>query len=282
MIKVLHPGFYSTIQDLGRKDFQHLGVPLSGVMDTYAAKMANALIGNDENCAVMEITMIGPKLEFCCDSIVAITGANFSPRLNNSDISNNSVINVSKGDVLSFGKPINGFRTYLAVSEGFQTKIVLNSRSMYQGITIVSSIKKGDELKIHPKNHKSKTYAVIKLRSDYLNENVISVYKGPEFEHLTNVQNDKLFNKEFTISKENNRMAYQLSELIDNSLSSIITSLVLPGTIQLTPSGKLIILMRDSQTTGGYHRVLQLSEYAINVIEKKKAGDKIKFSLIDY
>ncbi len=282
MIKVLHPGFYSTIQDLGRKDFQHLGVPLSGVMDVYAAKMSNTLIGNDENCAVMEITMIGPKLEFCCDSVVAITGANLSPRLNNSDISNNSIINVGKGDVLSFGKPINGFRAYLAVSEGFQTKIVLKSRSMYQGITKVSSIKKGDELKIQPKNHKSKTYAVIKLRSDYLNENVISVYKGAEFERLTNAQMDKLFNQEFTISKENNRMAYQLNELISNELNSIITSLVLPGTIQLTPSGKLIVLMRNCQTTGGYPRILQLSEYAINVLAQKKAGDKIKFKLIDY
>ncbi|TJY33915.1 5-oxoprolinase subunit C family protein [Pontimicrobium aquaticum] len=280
MIKVIHPGFYSTIQDLGRKDFQHLGVPISGVMDVYAGKMANAILGNDENCAVLEITMLGPKLEFCCDTAIVITGANLSPSLANTIINNNTLVNVNKGEVLSFNKPINGFRVYLAVSGGFQSEIVLNSRSMYQGITKAISVKKGGVLKIQPKNHRSKAYSSIKIRTDYLNEKTISVYKGPEFKLLNNEQMDKLFNQEFTISKENNRMAYQLDELIINDLSGIITSLVLPGTVQLTPSGKLIVLMRDCQTTGGYPRVLQLSESAINTLAQKCTGNRIIFKLI--
>ena len=77
-------------------------------------------------------------------------------------------------------------------------------------------------------------------------------------------------------------MAYQLDELIVNTLSDIITSLVLPGTIQLTPFGKVIILLRDCQTTGGYPRILQLSNVAINVLAQKKAGDKIRFKLVEY
>ena len=282
MINVLHQGFFSSIQDLGRIGYQHLGVPMSGAMDRYSAKMANAILGNEDNCAVMEITMLGPKLEFTCDSVIVITGANLSPSLNNTKINNNSVVNVSNGDVLSFGKPINGFRAYLAVSGGFQSDKVLLSRSMYQGITEVHNIKKGDELIILPKRHKGKTYATVKIKADYFNENVVSVYKGPEFHLLNDEQLDKLFNQYFIISKENNRMAYQLDELITNNLGDIITSLVMPGTVQLTPSGKLIVLMRDCQTTGGYPRVLQLSDNSINTIAQKMTGESIKLELLEY
>lgn len=282
MINVLHPGFFSSIQDLGRIGYQHLGVPISGAMDKHSAQMANAILGNEDSCAVMEITMLGPKLEFTCDSVIVIAGANLSPCLNSNKINNNSVVNVSKGDVLSFGKPISGFRAYLAVSGGFQSEKVLHSRSMYLGITEVSSIKKGDKLKIQQKKHKSKTYAAIKIRTNYLNENVVYVYKGPEFHLLKDEQIAKLFNQEFTISKENNRMAYQLDELITNNLDDIITSLVMPGTVQLTPSGKLIVLLRDCQTTGGYPRILQLSDNSINTIAQKMTGESIKLKLLEY
>lgn len=282
MVKVLQPGFFTTIQDIGRADFQHLGVPISGAMDLDAAKMANAILGNDTNCAIMEITMIGPKLEFNCNSLITITGANLSPSINSVKINNNSVVSVSKGDILSFGKPIHGFRAYLAVSGGFKTDVILDSRSMYQGITIAASIKNADELSIQSNNHKTKTYANVKIRTDYLHEKSILVFKGPEYELLNDEQTNNLFNNEFTISKDNNRMAYQLDELIVNNLNDIITSLVLPGTVQLTPSGKLIVLMRDCQTTGGYPRILQLSNTAINILAQKKVGDKIGFKLVEY
>ncbi|MBT8302888.1 MAG: biotin-dependent carboxyltransferase family protein, partial [Bacteroidia bacterium] len=88
---------------------------------------------------------------------------------------------------------------------------------------------------------------------------------------------DKLFNQEFTISNTHSRMGYQLNEFLENDLKSILTSHVLPGTVQLTPSGKLLVLMRDAQTTGGYPRVLQLSESAINLMAQKNTNDKISF-----
>ena len=282
MVKVLHPGFFSTIQDLGRKKYQHLGVPLSGPMDEHAAKIANAVLGNDDHCAVMEITMLGPKLEFNCNTIIAITGANLSPCLNGNNIKNNLAINITKGDVLFFGKPINGFRAYIAVSEGFQSEIVLHSRSMYQGVTQNYRLQKGDVLDIKPKNYSSRKYAVLKFNVSYLEKQIIEVYRGPEFELLNDAQIDVIFNQTFTISKENNRMAYQLNELITNDLNDIITSLVLPGTIQLTPSGKLIVLMRDCQTTGGYPRILQLSKTSTNTFAQKMTGSKISFMLVDY
>ncbi|MCK0109553.1 biotin-dependent carboxyltransferase family protein [Flavobacteriaceae bacterium S0825] len=280
MVRVLHPGFYTSIQDLGRKDYQHLGVPISGAMDLEAAKIANAILGNNEHCAVLEMTMVGPKLEFTCNSAVSVTGANLSPTLNGVRINNYLAINVNKGDVIEFGSLKKGFRSYLAVSGGFQTAFVLNSRSMYKGVTQTPLLQKGDMLAIESKNYVSNKNASIKPNTDYIENHIIQVYKGPEFYKLNAIQISSLFDKDFTIAKENNRMAYQLNELIENNLKDIITSLVLPGTVQLTPSGKLIVLMRDCQTTGGYPRILQLSVVSINNLAQKFTGNKIKFRLI--
>ena len=87
--------------------------------------------------------------------------------------------------------------------------------------------------------------------------------------------------KSFSVSEDNNRVGYRLHEVLENELEPILTSAVLPGTVQLTPSGKLIILMRDCQVTGGYPRVLQLSDYAISRLSQKVAGDQVKFELMN-
>jgi biotin-dependent carboxylase-like uncharacterized protein len=282
LIKVLHPGFYSTIQDLGRYEFQHLGVPISGAMDYNAATMANAIVGNEKNCAIMEITMLGPKLEFHCSTVISVVGGDFSPKLNGIDIYNNSAINISKGDLLTFGNTKNGFRAYLSVLGGFQSEVVLKSRSMYHGITEGSSLKKNSLIKIKSTSHSKSKHSSVRVAEDYILKNNIEVFKGPEFEKLNKTQINKIFSSTFSISKENNRMAYQINEKIDNNLKDILTSLVLPGTVQLTPSGKMIVLMRDCQTTGGYPRILQLSESSINSLAQKKVGDVIKFKLLDY
>ena len=282
MINVLHSGFYTSVQDLGREHYQSLGVPISGAMDNNASKMANAILGNDENCAILELTMLGPKLEFTCDTVISITGAEMHPKLNGHEIEAYKVINVKNGDILSFGKLTQGFRTYLAVFGGIQSKKVLGSRSMYIGITPAYMLKKGDVLKIQSGKHVHEKYSSIKHNTESIQNQCVEVYKGPEFDELNAKQIDEIHELYFVISKENNRMAYQLERLIANNLDQIITSLVLPGTVQLTPSGKLIILMRDCQTTGGYPRVLQLSESSINVLSQKKVGDKIKFQLKKY
>ena len=129
-------------------------------------------------------------------------------------------------------------------------------------------------------NNNNGTNPVINNKIQFYETTEIDVFKGPEFHLLSKNQQEFLINSQFTISKDNNRMAYQLSEILENNLESIITSLVLPGTVQLTPSGKLIILMRDCQTTGGYPRVLQLKESAISVLAQKLTGNPINFRLI--
>ncbi|TBN06366.1 biotin-dependent carboxyltransferase [Hyunsoonleella flava] len=280
MIKVLNAGFYSCIQDFGRIGYQHYGVPVSGVMDKRAASVANALVGNEKRAAVMEITMSGPKLKFENNTTIAITGAIMNPSVNGKPITNNKCLSIKQGDVLSFGRLESGFRCYLAVSGGFQTQEVLGSRSMYKTITPFQSIEKQGVLKINfGIRVNEQRFSGLRVDDTYFESSDIEVLPGPEFTFLSEVQKEKLFTSKFTISKENNRMGYQLNETVANDLKQILTSPVIPGTVQLTPSGKLIILMRDCQTTGGYPRVLQLTDSGINTLAQKYTGKTINFRL---
>ena len=280
MIKVLDPGLYTSIQDLGRIEYKAYGVPESGAMDRQSAQLGNRLLSNSEQSAVLEMTMTGPKLQFNCNTYVCLTGACISPHLNDLPVAMDRVFEVKNGDILSFSKLLYGFRGYLSVLGGIQSESVLKSRSMYKGITSQFKLERGYEIQIADalQGYANK-YAGLKIKDSLFTRQKLQVFPGPEFEMLSEAQKNQLLQGEFTISKNNNRMAYQLNELLPNSLDDIITSMVLPGTVQLTPKGNLIILMRDCQTTGGYPRVLQLSEDAINVLAQKFVGQSIQFNL---
>ncbi len=276
-IEVLQPGLFSTIQDLGRNGFLQYGVPLSGTMDNYSAKMANLLLQNPAGAAVLEITQMGPKLKFSNISKIAITGADLSAKINSLPVRNNFIHEVKSGDILSFGKRKDGCRAYLSIEGGFKTEEILESRSWYEGITDDFRLKKGMILFYETLDTPlNETLSSIRVENNYLRNIEIEVFTGPEYVHLKK-ENIGNINRPFSIDNANNRMAVQLKELLPNGLKPIITGPVLPGTVQLTPSGKMNILMKDCQTTGGYPRILQLSETGINTLSQKIYGDKICF-----
>ncbi len=277
MIKVLKKGLYTSIQDLGRTGYRKYGVPVSGAMDLASAKLANSVLGNDSGEAVMEITLQGPELEFTAVTSISITGADLSPALNGEAVEHCSVIEVQENDVLTFGRRTYGARSYLAVAGGFQTEQSLNSRSYFQGIMEKAMIQSGDELTIGVRsNDLPVTGGSIDRNTTHIHQTELQVNKGPEYELLNATQQAALTAQTFTI-RMNNRMGYQLEQPIENQLASILSSAVLPGTVQLTPSGKLIVLMRDCQTTGGYPRVLQLTNDSIDTLSQKVSKDQIKF-----
>lgn len=277
MIKVLNSGIYSSIQDLGRFGFAKIGVPIAGAMDSYSSQMGNALLQNKNSEAVIEITFGGAKFEFTTATFICVSGADFSPMLNHQPIEMMTVYEVEKGSILSFGKRNYGVRTYLAVQGGIQSTEVLKSRSFFNQITPQIQLKKGDELSILPKKpYENRGFSKIKVLEELFHSEVLECYPGPEFHRLNEEQQKRLF-EPFTLSEDNNRVGYRLNETIENNLEPILTSAVLQGTVQLTPSGKLIVLMRDSQVTGGYPRVLQLSEFSIDILSQKMTGNGIKF-----
>ena len=278
-IEVLQPGLLSTIQDRGRRGFLQYGVPISGPMDSFSAGMANLLLKNDPDAAVLEITQLGPKLLFSEPTQIVICGASLSPKVDGEPVANNEVIEILSGSVLSFGRRIEGGRTYLGIKNGFQTEVVLNSRSWFQGITEASRLEKGMRLKYNVFSEGLvEKNASVKEKAEIFSEE-IEAFPGPEYDLLSAEEKKELIKRPFSVNKNNNRMGIQLDEELQNNLEPILSSPVIPGTVQLTASGKMIVLMRDAQTTGGYPRILQLSEKGINTLAQKVQGEKIRFQI---
>ena len=280
MIKVLKSGIFTTIQDSGRHGLGALGVPISGVMDAYSAHLANHILNNKADDALIEITLGNCAFQFLVDTEISVTGANLSAKLNDAIVPLNSRIQITKNDILVFKFPVFGVRSYLAVKGGLLSEEVLKSRSQYQNITRANQLHKNDVITIKEfKSELKKTHTLVKVDENHFTQKELKCFKGPEFNLLSKGNQQKLLNSEFTIAKENSRMGYKLNESIVDEIPQILTSAVLPGTVQLTPSGKLIILMRNCQITGGYPRILQLSESAINILAQKSTNDIIKFQV---
>jgi len=276
MIKFISKGLYTTIQDDGRFGYRNIGVPSSGYMDRESAQTANLILDNPINNPVIEATLIGPTIKFEKSTFICITGSDFNPMLNESRISLYTPVKVNKGDILKINNSSIGSRCYISIKGGIKVDKVLGSKSYYPQISDSSIIEKGDEFKFET-NNSEPNYKLINQKFE-LNKN-LKVFKGPEFNSLNKGSINKIIDQEFSIGI-NNRMAYNLKEKIQAGTSSIISSPVIPGTVQLTPSGQMIILHRDCQTTGGYPRILQLDEKSLNNLAQLRIGDKIKFEIV--
>ena len=277
MIKVIEPGLFTTIQDGGRHGYRNIGIPTSGFMDKESAWAANNIVDNDREESLIEITLKGPTLLFNNNYTISITGGDFNPLINDMPIKMYESINVKLGDTLKINNTKNGARCYLAISGGIDVKSIFGSKSFLSNISESYYLRKGDEIKISD-NSNNKILKKNKLKFK-LNRSM-EVFKGPEFDLLSIKVKNMLFKNKFTI-RTNSRMAYNLEEKVQTGIKSIISSPVLPGSVQLTPSGKMIILHRDCQTTGGYPRILQLSRNSLNNLSQLKSGEKIELKLIN-
>lgn len=277
MIKIIKSGLYSSVQDKGRVGIQSYGVPYSGSMDSFSSDLANKILNNSEDAAVIEITMVGPVLEFNNETVISITGANLSPLLNNKIIKMYEPVIIKANDLLSFGGLKSGLRAYIAILGGFKTEKVYGSRSMFKNFTKHFKLNVNDILTFN-NNILFKSSKITLTKGLDIDKQIVA-YKGPEYDMLNSNQKEFISSNIFKISNNYNRMAIQLSDLLVNNLKPIITSIVMPGTVQLTPDGSLIILMKDCQTTGGYPRILQIEEKSINSLAQLKKDSELSFSL---
>jgi biotin-dependent carboxylase-like uncharacterized protein len=276
MIRILKTGFFTSVQDRGRFHYRHFGVPVSGAMDQIALNRANALLENDLDSAALEITMQGPELEFTKPTFMVLCGAPLEAGLGGEPLEMNRVYQVPAGARLTCGHVLDGLRTYLSVRGGFLPEPKLGSRSQYYPVTSERSLLKGRTLPYEACEEFSPK--LLKVSSPgYFKEQGLKVFPGPDFELLTERQIQQVFETEFSVSKEHDRMACQIEPAIEGISTNVITSATLPGTVQLTPAGTLIILMRDGQTTGGYPRILQLDTPSLDLMGQKRFGDKLRF-----
>jgi allophanate hydrolase subunit 2 len=279
-MKILKTAPGTSVQDLGRVGFSQFGIPNSGALDLRSFVWVNHLLQNKDSDAALEICQPGLKVQFDSPTMIYLAGARASAKLNGKVLSNPGLLPIQANDLLEIGAMEIGAVLYLGIKYGFQTEKVMQSRSFYSGITQSDFAKK--ELRIPYFTNKevpASTSSKVKWNINWIQEKIIDAYPGPEWELLSKQSKEILDSYEFTVSDLKNRMAIQLNELLPNSLPEMATAPVFPGTVQLTSGGKLLVLMKDAQVTGGYPRILQLEEQAISILAQKKPKEKIKFSL---
>ncbi|MFT6811086.1 MAG: biotin-dependent carboxylase-like uncharacterized protein [Saprospiraceae bacterium] len=278
MIKVLRAGTYITLVDRGRYGYRRYGVPTSGPMDMQSATVANTLLSNSPEDALLELYMPGHRLQFSSSATIALAGAEASIELDNILIETNQVYKVKSGSILSIGKFRKGSYLYLAIKGGIESQIVLNSRSPLSTI-FPRQIRTGDTLSINElKNPISTNVHIAPLRIDY--NGAIQVRPGPEWHLLSDKDKDIITSTQYVISNQSNRMGFRMEGLkTRDTYSGILSSGVMPGTVQLLPSGLPLILMRECQTTGGYMRILQIASDSINQLAQRSPDLKVIFNV---
>jgi antagonist of KipI len=295
---IIKPGLLDTIQDLGRHGFGNWGVNPGGAMDIYAAQVANLLVGNDQHEAVIEIHFPGPQILFEQNTLIAITGADFSPTVNDEVIPRWQPVVVRKNTVLHFPSLVQGGRCYLSVHGGYCVKKWLNSYSTslkagvggWQG----APLKKGDEL---PFNESTIYFAgLLKEESNFeilpWRVNTEKIYQYPheigfipghEWAFLPDAARRSFTENNYLIHPSSDRMGYQLigSPLSLERPLELVSSAVSFGTVQLLPGGQLIVLMADHQTTGGYPRIAHVVSAHLPKLAQLRPSDTIQFKLMD-
>ena len=289
--KVVNSGIFDTIQDLGRFGFQQYGMPVSGAMDTYALRIGNRLLGNEENKAGIEISIPGLSLEVLSRTVIAITGANFDPTINNSPAPMWEAIEVKKGDIISFDQIKSGCRSYLLVAGGIDIPIILRSKSTYVRGKIGGlkgrPLKKADIINIGKTNQELQNIIGRKVSVNnlpaYHRENEIRVILGPQDDYFTKDGLHAFLNSSYEITVNSDRMGYRLKgpKIESKGGSDIITDGIPLGSIQVPRNGMPIIMLADRQTTGGYAKIATVISVDVDKFAQMKPGNKVKFTQVN-
>jgi len=216
MIKVLKPGLFTTVQDAGRFGYYGDGVPPSGAMDQFSYSVANLLVGNDGNAAVLEITYMGPELEFQQDAVIAVTGGEIPPKINQVSMPMWQAVSVKVGDVLSFDFVKGGARVYLAIAGGIDVPVVMGSRSTYTPSAIGGfkgrALQAGDLLQVsgsQAARAKVGTTIPFESRPVFSKHYEIRVMVGLCSYRLTEASKQKFLDIDWTVTPEADRMGYR-------------------------------------------------------------------------
>ncbi|WP_237391631.1 biotin-dependent carboxyltransferase family protein [Paenibacillus dendrobii] len=292
-------GLLATVQDTGRKGYGKFGISCSGVMDTYAYRLANWLVGNKGDEAVLEITWSGFAVRFLQDAWVSITGADLAPECEGISVPMWRPIFFLEGSELVFKYPRSGCRSYLSILGGIDVPEVMGSRSTYLRAGIGGfngrALQTGDTIPIV----KKAPYDFPKRRSDDRPfravlwsaapastygraDTLLRVTRGRQYEDFRNEAIERFFDDEYMVKAESDRMGYRLSgpPLTLESPKEYISEGVTAGTIQVPADGQPIILMADRQTLGGYPKIAQVASVDIPWVAQLPPGSRIRFQEI--
>ncbi|ASJ07466.1 5-oxoprolinase subunit C family protein [Thermococcus pacificus] len=286
MIELLKVPSLLTVQDSGRKGYRKLGVPVSGYMDDYSARIANYLVGNPGDAPLLEFLLAGPTLRFNASAVFAVAG-DVDLKLNGLPIEPWESHWAKRGDVLEVGTLRSGLYGYIAFAGGIKCEKLLGSCSTYSRANLGRPLKAGDRLTLG--------YAILAgkegrslhrdLRPDYSgNEREIRVLLGPNLEHFTEEGVGTFISETYTVTPESDRMGYRFDgpAIGHSSLGAdIVTEPLVPGAVQVPANGKPIVMMRDAQTTGGYAKIATVISADLHLLAQSRPGTRVRFKAVN-
>ncbi|WP_085991155.1 biotin-dependent carboxyltransferase family protein [Oceanobacillus senegalensis] len=288
VIEVEKSGLSTSIQDLGRMGYQQYGMVVSGAMDILALQVGNLLVGNKRDAAGIEVVIMGPKLRFLKDTIIAVCGADLSAKLDGKDIPMWTSISIKSGQIITFGQPKNGAYAYVCIAGGIETPMVMGSRSTYVKASIGGFqgrfLRKGDVLEtgtpiIKQRRMKRLTKDSIPI---YDTERKIRVVLGPDLDAFQRSSVETFLSETYKITKKADRMGARLEgpKLEHVNGADIISDSIFPGTIQVPANGQPIVLLADRQTTGGYTRIANVISVDFARVAQNLPGAELQFEAI--
>ena len=299
-IRIVNPGLSTTVQDLGRPGYYNIGIPLSGGMDRFALRVANMLVGNDENAAVLEAVFLGPEIEFTSDAIVAVTGAELPPKVDGKVQPTWTSFPIKKGQVLSFDYLKKGARAYIAVAGGIDVPVVLGSRSTYTlgalGGLEGRKLQKGDDLGVLKLGKPAKSGATVPAMLRRLpSENVeLRTLPGLYWHRITEQSGRNFFEDSWKVAPEADRIGYRFRggrplEFVPRKQpfgagsdpSNIVDACYPYGSVQVPGGTEPIVLHRDAVSGGGYMMVGTVISADMDLIGQLQPHMPTKFVKVD-
>jgi antagonist of KipI len=293
--RIVKPGVLDTVQDDGRYGYSKWGINPGGAMDRYAAHIANLLVGNELNTAVVESHFPAAEIQFQKTALISLTGADFIPFINNTPVSLWKPMVVSAGAVLAFRGRRSGARVYLAIHGGLSIEPWLGSLSTQTKIAAGGwkgrSLQKDDTISFFQGRYKpaSLTNADVHMlpwsinaHPVYSTPDLISFTPGNEWNWLAPSSQQRILEQRFQMDSSSDRMGYYLRHepLEFQHHEELLSAAVSMGTIQGLPDGRLIILMADHQTTGGYARIGHIIAAHLPKLSQRSAHETILLNKI--
>jgi antagonist of KipI len=279
-LTVVRSGMLTTVQDLGRWGRQDGGVPVAGPMDPYSHRLANRLVGNPDDLATLEVTLIGPELEADGAVTCAIAGADFAVLVNGTPVVPAGAFEVAAGARLRFGPRRAGARAYVAVRGGFDLEPVFGSRAT----SVISRmgpferpLKAGDRLPVGSTTGSPRPAgSPLPLPEGGAR---LRVLPGPHDAMFTAEALELLLGTRYTVTPQSNRMGYRLegTPLRHVDRADILSDATPMGSLQVPSSGQPILLMADRQTTGGYPKIATVISADFPLAGQLAPGDWIEF-----
>lgn len=280
MLEIIRAGIMTSVQDLGREGFRRLGISKGGALDEPSMQIANMLVGNQPDEAVLEITFGQCQIRFWRDGWLALTGADCDAMLGEQVVWPGWRIRVKAGQQLILNIPKRGMRSYLAISGGIAVNKILGSRTTdlkagfggWQG----RLLKDGDILPVGEPTSKFSTSVGVQLLPF---GNHIRALAGPEYKEFSTESQNTFWQRAWQLTPQSNRMGFRLHgyELKREVHREMLSHGLIPGTVQVPHNGQPIVLMSDAQTTGGYPRIACVIEADLYQLSQIRLGEKVYF-----